>query len=418
MGKGTIVSHLGSGKYSVVPNRDLRRITTYLAWIEKRLAELLLALIDYEVQEIAAKAAYSAEIVAMNAIVQQMRDHPDQYATLEPQLIEATKNSLTKQGVWQGWIYALRYTRLEQTALQKKKVSLESIGQNEDLPVEFWCADLTTDMSGVVATAEVPTFSGGVRGYGVNIRPGYQTREVYAAKRDGQVQPVESGTAASAFFNWALYPGWQKWKPSYRYGTITAIDGNKCTVVLDDVYAETSPKNPWAAINPTTEEIAAMKPEGAGKGYLKVAILPAAAATAVWSAIGPTSVGPLQNGDAVRVQAGTYELACWPTDWDSWGQPPNQTVTVKSFVFTRATFTIPAKTASILVNILPAEAVTAGAKWQINNDDNWRDSGAIAMLIFGTYTVSFKTVEGYSVPTPQTVALTGDATQILTGTYT
>ncbi len=65
------------------------------------------------------------------------------------------------------------------------------------------------------------------------IRPGYDDDAVYTQARDGQLQPPAISTAAQAFYNYALLPGWQKWKPTYRIGTITEIDGNNCTVQLD-----------------------------------------------------------------------------------------------------------------------------------------------------------------------------------------
>jgi hypothetical protein len=42
-------------------------------------------------------------------------------------------------------------------------------------------------------------------------------------------------TPAAAFYNLAMLPGWQKWKPTYRYGTITAIDGDTATLTLEAV---------------------------------------------------------------------------------------------------------------------------------------------------------------------------------------
>jgi hypothetical protein len=40
-------------------------------------------------------------------------------------------------------------------------------------------------------------------------------------------------TPAQAFYNFALLPGWQKWKPIFRYGTITDITDGLAAVTLD-----------------------------------------------------------------------------------------------------------------------------------------------------------------------------------------
>ena len=43
-------------------------------------------------------------------------------------------------------------------------------------------------------------------------------------------------TAAQAFWNAAVLPGWQRWMPTYRIGTISDIDydADTASVELDD----------------------------------------------------------------------------------------------------------------------------------------------------------------------------------------
>jgi len=41
-------------------------------------------------------------------------------------------------------------------------------------------------------------------------------------------------TPAQAFYNLAMLPGWQKWKPTYRYGTITGLTGSIASVTLEE----------------------------------------------------------------------------------------------------------------------------------------------------------------------------------------
>ena len=115
---------------------------------------------------------------------------------------------------------------LQRTALEVRERLIQG-DVPPDPTVAAWCADLTEDLSGIVGTIEVP----GERGT-VLIQPGYDGNAAFDSDRDGQLQSSWAGTPESVFFNWALRPGWQKWKPTYRFGTITSITGDNCNVRL------------------------------------------------------------------------------------------------------------------------------------------------------------------------------------------
>ena len=102
----------------------------------------------------------------------------------------------------------------------------------EDETISAWCADLTEDLSGDVGTLEIP----GERGT-VLIQPGYEDNAVYNLSRDGQIQPLIAANPYQTYYNLAMFPGWQKWKPTFRFGTITSIDSenDKANVTLDSV---------------------------------------------------------------------------------------------------------------------------------------------------------------------------------------
>jgi hypothetical protein len=91
-----------------------------------------------------------------------------------------------------------------------------------------WCADLTEDLSGTVGTVEVP----GEKQV-VQIQPGYEGNAAYDEDRDGQLFFTPAMTPAQAFYNFAMLPGWQMWKPLFRYGTITDITDGLAAVTLD-----------------------------------------------------------------------------------------------------------------------------------------------------------------------------------------
>ncbi len=110
--------------------------------------------------------------------------------------------------------------KLQKVSLGKR---LQLLQAHPDDPVmAAWCADLTEDLSGDVGTAEIPGERGDV--------------QVLPAGRagSGQFQRAIAGTPAGTFFNLAVLPAWQKWKPTFRYGTITAISEDICSVALED----------------------------------------------------------------------------------------------------------------------------------------------------------------------------------------
>jgi hypothetical protein len=113
----------------------------------------------------------------------------------------------------------------------------------ENLPTQqtksVWCVDLTEDGSGEVGTIEVPG-----EPKTTLLVPG----AVAPTPADGNVVARELLRYDQLFVNAALLPGWQKFKPTYRTGTITNINGDVCTVNLD--LAESSAKE--LPINQTT----------------------------------------------------------------------------------------------------------------------------------------------------------------------
>jgi hypothetical protein len=80
-----------------------------------------------------------------------------------------------------------------------------------------WCADFTEDaaVGSYVATADIPGESNLIV-----LAPGCRPW----AAGDGILTAREILSPAQAFFNAAILPGWQKFKPTYRWGTCTAID--------------------------------------------------------------------------------------------------------------------------------------------------------------------------------------------------
>jgi hypothetical protein len=220
VGKGTIISGGADGLYQVklVLARD--RITATIAKITASIAQLaiLIAAADAEL------ATMLAEINTLKAALTALlsaspRDNQAIESALKT-LEEKSASYLSKQG--QRAVLALHKTACE------KRIDYLNAQMPTDPVVSAWCGDLTENLTGDVSTIEVP----GERG-DVYIYPGYDGKAVYVAAEDGQLQPSLASTPEAVFYNLALLPGWQKWKPIYRTGTIDAIAGDVCDVALD-----------------------------------------------------------------------------------------------------------------------------------------------------------------------------------------
>ncbi len=124
-------------------------------------------------------------------------------------------------------------------------------GGTRKFSIFAWCVDLTEDLSGDVGIIEIA----GEIGKGVNIQPGYDGNAAYNDERDGDLYtvPASLGTQHSAgnYWNWAMRPGWQKWKPNYRYGRIHAIktESDTCHVTLYPLSSRDTPDGSELKIN-------------------------------------------------------------------------------------------------------------------------------------------------------------------------
>ena len=120
---------------------------------------------------------------------------------------------------------AYKLTELKIAALEKEKEKLESTPS--EIQETVWCADFSEELSGEVGTIETHGTQGGGPFEKVLIKPGYNEGSVYDRKEDGQLMDMSLEMDPwQWYWNWCALPGWQKFAPLYRVGTITAIDNN------------------------------------------------------------------------------------------------------------------------------------------------------------------------------------------------
>ena len=228
MGKGTILNNLGDGQYDIVLDIDDSRARDTITDLENSILNYNTIIIELQAQKGTAWAMYDSANSKFNVILNQ---YIAGTATKE-QIVKATADMNAKYRLYIEYDRAWWHAQMQQKSMQKRKEYIENkLAENPEPTVQAWCADLTTDLSGSVGTIEIPN----ERTNDIQIRPGYGGEAVYSASRDGQLQQVVSSTAAGVYYNYAMFPGWQKWKPTYRVGKITAKPTtDTADVLLDD----------------------------------------------------------------------------------------------------------------------------------------------------------------------------------------
>ncbi|MFW6344804.1 MAG: hypothetical protein ACOC0M_00510 [Halomonas sp.] len=236
MGKARILSAEGEGRYTIEILEDRTRAESRKARNEQRIAEIDSELADLEQQlDDAQDEVETAAQEQDAAIAAYQADPTDELRRAMAAGAQAVLEAAQARDAVRVKVSQLNLERLTRLTQIDRVDALPDLRQQE-----AWCADYTEDLDGEVATAEVPGEIGQVI-----IQPGYEGSEVdawpegvqggavWSPENDGAIQPALSGTPASVFYNLAMMPGWQKWRPSFRIATISNIDEDLCDITLD-----------------------------------------------------------------------------------------------------------------------------------------------------------------------------------------
>lgn len=226
MGKATIISGGTAGLYTVELDLGHQKKLTEIAALDKRITELEAQLLQINSKIIDSTAAIDSAQNAVNLAIIAYNDafaaNPNQ--DLKPYLDAIT----TKQLALQRLIEERRPLTADKGRLtaelgnaRGRRGYLYSLDLKPKEQV--WCADLTENGTGQVATIEIPG-----EPQITLLAPG----AVAHTNADGQVLSRDVMRYDQAYLNAALLPGWQKWKPTYRVGTITNIVNDTCSVLL------------------------------------------------------------------------------------------------------------------------------------------------------------------------------------------
>jgi len=104
-------------------------------------------------------------------------------------------------------------------------------------------------------------------------------------------------------------------------------------------------------------------------------------------------------------------------DVPGWDKPADEEIQIVAGQLTSTTRTYVHQTSSLRVDILPAEAVAAGAQWRAD-DGPWTDSGqTLGGLAVGSHIITFKNIPGWVTPPERTAMVNQDLTTIISATY-
>lgn len=219
MGKGVIVSGDGSAEYTVELDygKELYDLERELLDTQEDELDTLI-----EEQEEKVEDAKSALAIA----VSQLSTAIDIYIASEQ--AKEDKEELDKRLLKKLEIES-KVSQIE-TALGKLQLTRSNLqGRREQIAKgiyeetrKLWCADYTTQAEGTVGILEVN-----------GEQPTYLIAPGGASGGFGLMYAREIQTPAQLFANAALLPGWQKWLPTHRAATITAIDRKNNTCELD-----------------------------------------------------------------------------------------------------------------------------------------------------------------------------------------
>ena len=235
MGKATILDGGTDGHYTIRREYDQRYYDRQKIILAEKISGLTDSIAALEVQKVDLQAKLDAASAASEAAIDayisaSTSGGPPPKAELDAfkAAMEVSKKAAGDVRIV-NWRISLQ--KADKLGAEKRIELLDSAIALESEPA--WCADYTETASGEVATIEIngedvqsliikPQSDDGAESPGHN------------PETDGTLCPREWMSPEQAYFNAAILPGWQRHDPTYRAGTITAIDtvADTCSVTL------------------------------------------------------------------------------------------------------------------------------------------------------------------------------------------
>jgi len=222
MGKATITNNMGGGQYQIDFQYDITAVTNKIIGLTGAIDGLN----AYLPTLISEKNTIKSKIDALNAELNQAIGNAEDLPALTAITTSIAKLSPSYQIV----ISKINNTNLQIESYGKEKSYLEN-NVEASKSMTAWCADYSTELTGDVGTIEID----GNHEKGVLIYPAGCVG-LYAAYNQsihGAVSPSIALSPSNCYVNRAIFPAWQKYKPTFRLGEITSKDGDLCAVNLD-----------------------------------------------------------------------------------------------------------------------------------------------------------------------------------------
>jgi hypothetical protein len=222
MGKATIISETGAGLYTIKPIYETTLLDSEITRLENEITQYTSQLSTVDTQLSTIQTEYAGKqsqlSSAINTYRAELQINPAT-ANIEPvnalvlELNEVYIRLTAKQR--EKAIYTLK-----KVSGEKRKTKLEAV-KAETVNQSAWCVTYTAGLTGEVDTIEI------------NGEPDQILIDTTNSMSDSKLCPILGQTVAGSLFNFSLTPFWQKWKPTFRNGTITSITGDTANVSLD-----------------------------------------------------------------------------------------------------------------------------------------------------------------------------------------
>lgn len=201
MGRARIVEHIENGLYRIVPiERDVE-----LRTLRKQIEDLIAKMTTQEDVVAGRESELEAENDRLNDKILSGATHD---------AIQAQRHDCNiAEADYAKAVAGLNALKLNLAIIQKKYYELEE--EDDPAPIEAWCADYSVNLTGEVDTIELD----GDTSKTLIIAPG----GIAPVIPDTVALTIPAHSATQAFYNWAVFPAWQRWRPTYREGIISAM---------------------------------------------------------------------------------------------------------------------------------------------------------------------------------------------------
>ena len=219
MGRGVIVENLLSGKYKITRTYKTDYIALIAGWGKK------IAASDKKLSAIKAKRITIS--AALDVLKIQLKDLMAVFLIDKTKVNKATADINKSLAELLAADASIAGETLKRSGLDEQLVKVKASQAEAAKVKEVWCATYSDQfkIGDKVDTIEIDDQSSLML-----IAP------EGVASTPGQLKRTDMSLPSEAFYNCAMLPGVQKWKPRYKFGIITAINKplNLCTIKLTE----------------------------------------------------------------------------------------------------------------------------------------------------------------------------------------